>query len=98
MAKLSARDRSVVHEVIIEKDTPNDDLTSHSKTIRRLMSDHTILEKRQVTWKNPGYGSDKHDWGWKVKGKLVGGTTPQEWLEDKLSKGWKKGNGNGKEI
>jgi len=97
MAKLNARGRKCLVECTREYDETilqrqhdkhwNDgqpSLTIWERSIRRLMSDNTILEKRDVrfrpspscTWEDQR--GVRHSYGWKVRGKLKTGLTAED--------------------
>ena len=62
--------------------TPGSDkaLTTWERTTRRLMSDGTVLEKRDVRFQPDWLDKDgrRHSYGWKVHGKLKQGLTPAD--------------------
>lgn len=94
MAKLSARGRKVLVAVTREYDQATlerasehrgfgPSLTVWERCSRRLMSDGTVLEKRDVRFRpslNPlpydDPKGDRHSYGWKVHGKIKAGITP----------------------
>ena len=61
------------------------ELVSWEKVTVALMSDNTVLEKRDVTFRSDGR---KHTWGWKVRGKLKAGATPAQWEAAYRAKGY----------
>lgn len=95
MAKLSARGRTLQAEVTRERDAAflqrqhdrlypdqagEPSLTKWERTTRRLMSDGTVLEKRDVQFQ-PDWldkAGRKHSYGWKVYGKLKAGLTADD--------------------
>lgn len=72
MAKLSARGRKEVFRVSKKTEVTDPSRGIHwEKLFKTLMTDGTILEKRQVLFVATEYSSERlHDWGWKVVGKL----------------------------
>lgn len=83
MAKLSARNRTIVHRIrkVIVSNYDNKPVTYE----RALMSDNTVLGKFsfQGTFQ-------KHYGSWKVRGKLKETSTPADWLNGYLAKGWEE--------
>lgn len=95
MAKLSARGRTVQVEATREYDaamltaraaahgfldSEGKPLTTWERVTRRLMSDGTILEKRDVRFQPDWLDKDghRHSYGWKVYGKLKAGLTAED--------------------
>ena len=62
-------------------DTIRRSLTIWERTTRRLMSDGTVLERRDVRFRPDHYDPQgrHHSYGWKVKGQLKAGVTPEDW-------------------
>ncbi len=92
MAKLKARGRIEFFRVEKEQDLAPSDASGMiwKKESRALMSDGNILERLTGKWPDrysPG-GVRHHDWGWKVRGKIKAGSTPQKLLDLYLSKGF----------
>ncbi len=92
MAKLKARGRIELFRVEKEGDVvpknPGDVIWR--KDSRALMSDGNILERSSAKWpdKYEPSGVRRHDWAWKVRGKLKAGWTPQKLLDLYLGKGF----------
>jgi hypothetical protein len=84
MAKLKSRGRTELARVSREKDTPGGELTIWEKSTVALMSDRNVLEKRDVRFKE----GDRHSHGWKVKGKLKEGLTPQQFADIYVKRGY----------
>jgi hypothetical protein len=79
MAKLSSRGRTELVRLtkLDIKDDPKS-LASESRTTVALMSDRTILEKRDVVFRADG---KRHSYGWKVFSKVKEGVTPERFVE-----------------
>lgn len=79
MAKLSSRGRTELARLtkLETKDDP-ESLTTESKTTVALMSDRTILEKRDVVFRSDG---KRHSYGWKVRTKVKEGVTAEKFIE-----------------
>lgn len=95
MAKLNARGRQTLYTATIEYDatqlqarhdkvSPDKagelPLTKWERVTRRLMSDRSILEKRDVQFQPDWLDKDgrKHSYGWKVSGKLKADLQPAD--------------------
>lgn len=103
-AKLSARGRTELVRVSREKETPEDTLTNWEKTTVTLMSDGSVMEKRDVRFKpSPSDPRESdpyaaigsftlkgrfHSYGWKVKGKAKAGLTPRQFADIYAGKGF----------
>jgi hypothetical protein len=79
MAKLSSRGRTELARLskLVKNEDPGS-LTSESRTTVALMSDHTILEKRDVVFRADG---KRHSYGWKVRSKVKEGVTAEKFVE-----------------
>ena len=84
MAKLSARGRKEVVRLSHAGEVDRE-LVSWEKVTVALMSDNTVLEKRDVRFRSDGR---PHTWGWKVRGKLAQGKTPAQWEAAYRAKGY----------
>lgn len=83
MAKLSAYGRTIVYQV--RKVIPATSDMPPVTYMRALMSDGKILGKFSFE------GSyQKHYGTWKVRGELKETSTPADWLNGYLSKGWEE--------
>jgi hypothetical protein len=89
MAKLKARGRTEIARLVLEQDTPLSELVSSEKIQVALMSDGNVLDRRVVRWrKQDTYSSGPHDYGWKVKGKIKTGLTPEDFIRIYQKKGF----------
>lgn len=93
MAKLKARGRQEIARLSRTVETPDDKLTSEINNQVALMSDGNILSKETVRWRpgtsNLDYGAKPtHDYGWKVKGKIKAGLTPEDFVRININKGF----------
>ncbi len=100
MAKLNARGRTEVarlsHEVSLtpEEVAAKGSLVDWRRYTLVLASDGTILQKVQVRFVANGFSQAyKHDYGWKVHGKLKAGVTSQQWVDAKVARGWQLAEG-----
>lgn len=61
-----------------------------SRTTRRLMSDRTVLEKRDVRYQPDALNPEgrRHSYGWKVRGKLKDHLTPDDFPRIYREIGW----------
>lgn len=78
MAKLSAYGQREFLRMAKEyypecKDDTRNEVVWRKKTVA-FMTNNRILVKEQARWAD----GMKHDWGWKVKGKLKSGVTPEQ--------------------
>lgn len=87
MAKLSARGRKEVFRVVRERERTDSDLINWERMTYALMSDNSILEKRDVRFSSD---NRKHSYGWKKAGKLREGSTPEKLLASLQAKGYTK--------
>lgn len=89
MAKLSARGRTELARVSIEKETPDSALVSWEKTTVTLMSDGSIMEKRDVKFRSD---NRRHSYGWSVLGKAKAGLTPRQFADIYAKRGFEVEN------
>jgi hypothetical protein len=90
MAKLSAYGRRPVADARLERDTPTDQTIIWTRTIRRLMSDRTILVKRSVRFRPDDFhpAGRLHDGGWTRRGKLKPSATVDDFANLYRRAGW----------
>jgi hypothetical protein len=89
MAKLKARGRTEIARLVVERETPDSELVSSEKIQVALMSDGNVLDRRVVRWrKQDAYSSGPHDYGWKIKGKIKAGLTPEDFIRIYQKKGF----------
>jgi hypothetical protein len=93
MAKLKARGRQEIARLIKTEAMPDDKLASEVQSQVALMSDGNILSRRVIRWRpgssNLNYGGKPtHDYGWKVKGKIRAGLTPEDFVRINQDKGF----------
>ena len=89
MAKLTARKRTELARVERERDVTDSSLITWERRTLALMSDGTVLEKRDVRFKPTSYSEgERHSYGWKVLGKAKADLTPDRFREVYLAKGF----------
>lgn len=85
MAKLKARGRRELVRMVADLVEEPDSSFTEGKHYAALMTDGNVLVRQTARWKDSG---QLHDWGWKVKGKIKVGLSPQDFIRIYERKGY----------
>lgn len=90
MAKLSAHGQELARASFERETPPHETGVSWERVERTLHSDMKVLEKRTVKFRPSAYDpvGERHDWGWKLRGKCKPELTPAMWVAHYRAKGW----------
>ena len=91
MAKLSARGRKELARVFKEKKPESNSIIWEKRTLA-LMSDGTVLIKRDIRFEPDSYEPKGrfHSYGWVIKGKIEAGLTTEDWEQIYLDAGYQR--------
>jgi len=85
MAKLSAHDQRELIRVSKEQDVPDDDLIDWERVEKAYVDSGRVLKKRVVRFRSDGR---RHDYGWKVAGRVSANATVEQVVEYYKKHGW----------
>jgi hypothetical protein len=97
MARLKSRGRTELFRVEKEHAFSEEERkargadTVWERSVKTLMSDGNVLEKRSAKWPDQyePSGFRKHDWDWKIVAKLKAGGDPKKLLDQYVAKGYR---------